>query len=126
MRCNLKLYINVPDPPPRKQPDNGESASMERGKAVTINVENEERISAHKSNASNDTSTSTWSNVHLQNNTDSSKENPGAIVFDQKTGNSGGSPVLILPTENSQVHKLREDAEKNHWEPPFQPKMVQE
>ena len=49
--------INVPDPPSGKQPDSGENASMERGKAVTMNVNNEERISAHKSNAGNDTST---------------------------------------------------------------------
>ena len=64
--------INVPDPPSGKQPDSGVFASMESGKAVTMNIENEERISAHKSNASNDTSTSTWSNVHLLNNTGTS------------------------------------------------------
>ena len=118
--------INVANPPSGKQPDSGENARMERGKAVTMNVDNEERISAHKSNASNDTSTSTWSNVHLLNNTDTSKENPKAVVFDQKTGNSGGSPLLILPTENSQVHELREDAERSHYEPAFQQNMVQE
>ena len=118
--------IYVPDPPSGKQTDSGENARMEKGKAVTMNVDNEERISAHKSKASNDTLTSTSSNVHLLNNTDTRKENPKAVAFDLKTGNSGGSPLLILLTDNSQVHELRKDGERIHWEPPFQQNMVQE